>query len=51
MPKQFLIDEELAQAILDYLTTKPYCEVYELVRGLQQLSVASDATDQDLNPD
>jgi hypothetical protein len=35
--ESFIIKTELAQAILDYLTTKPYREVYVLIAGLQKL--------------
>jgi len=31
------ISEELAQAILNYLSTKPFAEVVKLVQGLQSL--------------
>lgn len=31
------INQELAQAILNYLVTKPYAEVYGLVQGIQKL--------------
>lgn len=37
MSKQFLIDEELANKILDYLDDKPYKEVYEICEGLLHL--------------
>lgn len=37
MAKQFLIDEELANKILDYLDEKPYKEVYEICEGLLHL--------------
>lgn len=33
----FAIERQLAQAILDYLQTRPYVEVAGLVQGLQQL--------------
>lgn len=35
--KQFSIGEELAQAILSYLATRPYQEVFRLIAALQQL--------------
>lgn len=38
--QQFLIDAQLAQAILDYLAQRPYQEVYQLIAELQRLSVA-----------
>jgi len=33
----FIIKKDLAQAILDYLATKPYREVFVLIDGLQKL--------------
>lgn len=33
----FNIDEKLAQAILQYLATRPYAEVFQLIGGIQQL--------------
>lgn len=35
--KAFVIDARLAQAVLDYLVTKPYSEVAALVAQLAQL--------------
>jgi len=35
--KQFLIDEPLANAVLQYLVKKPYGEVAVLIGGLMQL--------------
>ena len=35
--KQFIIQEDLANAILQYLASKPYAEVFQLIGGLQQL--------------
>lgn len=37
--KQFIIQEDLANAILQYLASKPYGEVYQLISGLQQLRI------------
>lgn len=37
MAKQFLIDEELANKIIDMLDDKPYKEVYEIMEGLLHL--------------
>jgi len=37
MVKQFVIDETLANKILDYLDEKPYKEVYEICEGLLHL--------------
>lgn len=34
---QYKIDEKLAQSILNYLGTRPYAEVFQLVMKLQQL--------------
>lgn len=38
--EQFLIDAQLAQAILDYLAQRPYREVHQLIALLQRLEVA-----------
>lgn len=35
--KKFEISEDLAQKVLNYLATKPYLEVAELVTQLQQI--------------
>lgn len=35
--KQFIITEELAQTILNYLATRPYAEVSQLVPRLQSV--------------
>jgi len=35
--KQFIIQEDLANAILQYLASKPYGEVFQLISALQQL--------------
>lgn len=35
--KTFAIPENLASAVLTYLATRPYREVYELVAALQQM--------------
>ena len=37
--KQFIIQEDLANAILQYLASKPYGEVFQLIGGLQQLRI------------
>jgi hypothetical protein len=34
---QLILPTHLGQALLDYLATKPYREVYQLVAALQQL--------------
>jgi hypothetical protein len=31
------IEDKLAQAILDYLSNKPYVEVFQLIQGLQRM--------------
>lgn len=33
----FQIDEKLANAILNYLATRPYAEVYQLINAIGQL--------------
>lgn len=35
--KTFAIPENVATAILNYLSTRPYREVYELITALQQI--------------
>jgi 16S rRNA A1518/A1519 N6-dimethyltransferase RsmA/KsgA/DIM1 with predicted DNA glycosylase/AP lyase activity len=40
MAKVFLIDEELANKIIDMLDDKPYKEVYEIMEGLLHLKEA-----------
>lgn len=37
MNKQFIISEELAQNILNYLASQPYTNVFNLVAGMQDL--------------
>ena len=37
--KKFIISEELAQAILNFLGSRPYVEVHKLVPGLLALEV------------
>jgi len=40
--KNFVITEQLAQAIADYLVTRPYREVAGMVQGLHNLSTLPD---------
>ena len=40
MAKMYLIDEDLANAILEYLSHKPYREVYGFMSPLQNLILA-----------
>ncbi len=35
--KQFVISQELAQGVLNYLATQPYAQVFQLIQGLQNL--------------
>ena len=35
--RMFVIPQDLAQGILDYLTTKPYREVYKMIRAMEGL--------------
>jgi hypothetical protein len=35
--KKFLLDEKVAQTLLDYLAGKPYREVFKLIHELQHL--------------
>lgn len=37
MPTQYLLPGPLAQALLDYLSTRPYNEVYQLISAVQVL--------------
>lgn len=46
-PKHFLIPADLAQAIADYLATKPFREVAGLMSALQQIKPAEQADDKD----
>ena len=46
MGKQYLIDEDLANAILEYLAQQPYKEVYKFVPLLQHLDEAPTVPDQ-----
>ncbi|WPN45921.1 hypothetical protein [Pseudomonas sp. P8_241] len=41
---KFLIEQQLAQAVADYLTTRPYREVAMLVRGLEAMTPVPDST-------
>jgi hypothetical protein len=34
---KLIIEQELAQVILNYIATKPYAEVFQLIVQLQQL--------------
>jgi hypothetical protein len=40
--KQFEISEELANKVLQYLATRPYLEVAELISNLQQIKPISE---------
>lgn len=44
MGKQFLIDEELANKIIDMLDDKPYKEVYVVMEGLLHLKEVQNTT-------
>jgi hypothetical protein len=44
-PDAYAIPHDLAQATLDYLSTRPYREVFALVRGFESLQPLSDADD------
>jgi hypothetical protein len=35
--KKFIIEEDFANAILNYIATKPYVEVFDFVKGFQGL--------------
>lgn len=38
MDKNIIITQELAQAIINYLQTRPFIEVYQLIDGLLKAS-------------
>lgn len=40
--KQFVIREDLAQEILNYLATRPYSEVYKIIAKFQQMPNAEE---------
>jgi len=40
----YVISQELAQALLNYLAQRPYAEVFELVAALQALPEAEEDT-------
>ena len=42
MMKQFLIDEDFANAVLTYLAMRPYQEVARFVQGFQELKSADE---------
>jgi hypothetical protein len=48
----FIISQELAQRLLDYLAAKPYAEVFEIVAALQGMpkEIKEEKTDVQ-NPD
>jgi hypothetical protein len=50
--KSFLLSEALAQAILDYLASRPYREVFKLVGALQSLpEMLGDDEEPQLDPE
>ena len=38
-PRMFLLDEALADEVVDYLSRRPYIEVYHLISRISQLRV------------
>lgn len=42
---KFIIEQELAQAILNYLVDRPYREVAAMVSGLQAIPVVPELAD------
>jgi hypothetical protein len=40
MGKKFYIDEEFANAVMQYLAKQPYIEVHQFVAGFQELKPA-----------
>ena len=51
---EFIISSQLANQILQYLITKPFIEVHQMILGLQQLKQVESGTDlgnvEDLSP-
>ncbi len=43
---EFIISKELAEKILQYLATKPFGEVYQLVGELQKITPMNEATNE-----
>lgn len=44
MNKKFVMSQELAQSILDYLASQPYVQVFKLIQAFQeQLKPADEA--------
>ena len=43
--KQYIIDEALAQAIANYLSTRPYTEVFQLIPALMQIKPLGDVNE------
>jgi len=49
MKRTFLIGEDLAQAVLNYLQSKPFAEVASLITNLVKLEEAKPDTKADVN--
>jgi hypothetical protein len=47
--KNYVISGEFAQILLNYLSTQPYREVFEYIKGLQSLQLVAPKADNKLD--